>query len=273
MPPGIVSSSKPEQHLERRSARPAASGDDRLRQQLEAILLERRLQPLQPLNLAAMTRHGLVARGIHMHVIAALLGDVARRIGSAHELLGGAAFARDLDEPDAHADVEDLVLPDEPIVVDLAHDIVGDLARLLERTADEQQAELVAAEPSHGIGVADRLFDERRHLAQHVVARDVAAAIVHGLEAIEIEIAEHVTRRARVSDFDGLIEPALELASIDETRQGVVARLIRHLPRQAAQLGHVAHERHRAHQMPRSILERRDRELDRTASLPHPRAR
>src|SRR5690606_33797807 len=136
------------------AARGAGRRNDRLRHQLETILLERRLQPLQPLDLAAMARNGLVASRVDMHVIAALLGDIACRIGRTHDFLGGAAFTGDLDEPDADADVEDLVLPHESIVVDLAYDIVGDLASLLERTTDEQHAELIPAESSDGIGVA-----------------------------------------------------------------------------------------------------------------------
>jgi hypothetical protein len=40
-----------------------------------------------------MPRDRFIASGINMHVIAVLLGDVARRIGRAHHLIGRAALA------------------------------------------------------------------------------------------------------------------------------------------------------------------------------------
>jgi hypothetical protein len=67
-----------------------------------------------------------------VHVpVALLLGDVAGRVRGAQDLLDRVALARDLDDPDADADAEDPVLPDEPVLADRALDVVGDLARLV----------------------------------------------------------------------------------------------------------------------------------------------
>ena len=210
-----------------------------------------------------MARHGFVARRVHVHVVALALGDVAGRIGGAEYFLGRAALARDLDQADAHADVEDLVLPHEAVVVDLADHVVGDLPRFLQRAADQQQAELVAAETSDGVGVADRFLDERGDLAQHAVAGHVSAAVVDDLEAIEVEVAQHVARFVGVRQLERFFQPALELAPIDQAGERVVARLVRHLARDAAQLAYVAHDDDGADQLALLRAQRRDRQLDR----------
>ena len=74
---------------------------------------------------------------------------------------------------------------------DLAN-VLGDLPRLVERAAGEQHRELVAADARDGVGVAHALFEQRRDLAQQIVAGDVPARVVDELEAIEIEIADDV---------------------------------------------------------------------------------
>ena len=144
-----------------------------------------------------------------------------------------------LHEPDADADAENAVFPDEAVLVDRAPDVVGDLPRLVERASDQQDAEFVAAEARDRVGVAHRLADERRDLAQHVVAREMAARVVDGLEAVEVEVAHHVDLAAGPRNFERLAEAALELAAVDESGQCVVTRLVGHLLGQPAQLAHV----------------------------------
>jgi len=236
--------------------------------QLEAAVAQRRLQPLQPVDLAAAARRGLVARRVHVHVPALLLGHVAGRVGGAEQVLERAALAGDLDEADAHADAEDLVLPHEAELADGAHHVVGDLTRLLERAAGEQDAELVAAEAGDGVGVAHGVLDEPGHLAQHAVARAVPALVVDGLEAVEVEVAQHVARPAGVRLLERFLQAPLELAAVDEAGQGVVARLVGHLARQAAQVGHVANRDHRARELAGRVAQRRHAELDRALAFP-----
>ena len=93
-----------------------------------------------------------------------------------------------------------------------AHDVVGDLPRLVERATGEQHRELVAADARDGVGVAHALLQERRDLAQQVVARDVAAAVVDELEAVEVEIADDVADAFAARRIERRFEPALELA-------------------------------------------------------------
>ena len=199
-----------------------------------------------------------------MHVHAALfLGDVARGIGRVHEVLDRTAAAPDLDETDAHADVENLVLPDEAVVVDGTHHVVRDLPRLLERTAHQQQGELVAADASRGVGVAHRLFDDGGDLAQHVVAGGVPARVVHHLEPVEIQVAQGMGRIARLSGVHRLAQPALELAPVHEAGERIVTGLISHLPGQAPQFAGVVHDEHEAERFLGLRLERRHADLHR----------
>ena len=234
--------------------------------QLEAVVLERRLQQLQPQDLAALAGIGLVARRVHMDVTALVLRDVAGRIRGVQQVLDGGALDRHFDQAHADADAEDLVLPDEAVVVDRAHDVVGNLPGLLERAARQQDGELVAAEAADGVRIADRVLDERGDLPQHAVARDVAAFVVDGLEAVEVEVAQHVPRAAPRC-FQRFLEPALELAAVHQPGEGVVARLVRHHPREATQVAHVAQRDDGTVDAAIRVAHGRHRQFDRTLAV------
>src|SRR6185437_5923101 len=119
-----------------------------------------------------------------------------------------------------HPDVEYPVPPHEAVVPHGAADVVGDLARLLERTADEQHAELIASQAPDGVAVAHGVAQELGDFAQHAVAGEMAARVVDHLETIEVEVTQHVLAVAAVADLDRLLQAPLELTSIDQTRQG-----------------------------------------------------
>ena len=178
---------------------PSLRMHDGLEIQLEFVVAQRALQLLQPVDLAAVARVRLLARRIHVHVHAALLlGDVAGGIGRIHEVLDGTAAAADFHQPDADADVEDLVLPHEAVIVDGPHHVVGDLARLLERTPTSSNAN---SSPPMRPAVSESRTASlmmRRHLAQHIVAGGVPAGVVDHLESVEIEVAQGVRRVARL---------------------------------------------------------------------------
>ena len=90
----------------------------------------------------------------------------------------------------------------------------------------------------------------------------MAAGVVDDLEAVEIEVTQHVRGLAAPRGFRGLVEPALELAPVHEAGERVVRRLVRHLPVQAAQLGDVVQQDHRANEFAVVIAQRRCGELD-----------
>ena len=267
---GIVA--QPYQHLHRRTLIVGREGgDDRLAVELEAAVAQRRLQRLQPLDLAGLARVDLIARRIHRHVAALALGHVAGGIGRGERFLHAAAVARDLDQADADADVEDLVLPHEAEIVHRAAHVVGDLARLFQRAAHQQHAELIAADARHGIRVAHRVAQDLGDIAQHGVAGHMAAGVVDGLEAIQVQVAQHVRAIAAVRGVDRFLQPALELAPVDQPGQRIVRGLVGHLARHAAHLGDIVQQHHRADGLPGLHADRRGRQLDqvlRAAGLP-----
>ena len=90
----------------------------------------------------------------------------------------------------------------------------------------------------------------------------MTAGVVDDLEAIEIEVTQHVRRLATSRGFRRFVEAALELAPVHEARQRVVRRLVRHLPMQAAQLGDVVQQDDRANELAALIPQWRCGELD-----------
>ena len=96
------------------------------------------------------------------------------------------------------------------------------------------------------VRVADRVLDEGRHLAQHVVAGGVAAGVVDRLEAVEVEIAQRVHHVAGLRGIDGFLQAALEFAAVHQPGERIVARLVSHLAGDAAQFAGVVQHQHHA---------------------------
>ena len=254
---------QPHQHLHRRPPLLGVRRNDHLLVQVEAVFLERALQALQPLDLTGVAGEGLIARRVHHHPPAALfLGDVAGGIGGRQQLFQRAALARDLHQTHRHAAVEDLVLPHEAVFAHRAGEVIGDLPRLVQRTADQQRAELVTAEAPDRVAVAHRVAQQLGDLAQHAVPGEVTAGVVDELEAIEVEITQHVLAIAAVAALDRLRQAPLELAAIDETGERVVRRLVRHLAGEAAHFGDVMQQHHCTEQLLGAVADGRSRQLD-----------
>ncbi len=219
---------QPDEDLHGRATAILAVGrDNGLVIQLEAIVLERALQALQPLNLAGVPGERLVACRINDDAAGTLfLRDITSRIRCGEQLLQSTAFAGDLHQADGDADVENLVLPDETVVADGATDVVRDLPRFLERTAHEQHAEFVATEASDRVAVTYSIAQDLGDLPQHAVTGEMAAGVVHDLEAVEIEITQDVLTIAAMPALDRFLEAPLELPPVDEARERIVRCLI-----------------------------------------------
>ena len=129
----------PQQHLNGRAvADPPSQRNDRLGVQLEAVFLQRNLDTLQPLDLSALASNRLVPRGIYVDSSAALLlGDIAGGISGAQHALHGATGVAYFHQANTDADVEYLVLPNEPMVSDRLAGIISDLAGLFQGTPDQ----------------------------------------------------------------------------------------------------------------------------------------
>ena len=240
-------------------------GHDRLGHQFEASVLQRGLQLLQPLDLAGGAGEGFVPRRIDDHLPRALaLGHVAGAVRSGQGVLDGTALARQLDETDAGAHLEYPVLPDEPEITDLAAQVVGDLAGLVERAARQQQRELVAAETGHRVGIAHPFAQQTGDVTQQDVARQVPAGVVHRLETVQVDVAEHMRAVAAAGAGDRVVEPPLELAAIDQAGEGIMRGLIRQLPREATQFRDVMHEHRSTGDLALGAAHRRSGQFDRT---------
>ena len=74
----------------------------------------------------------------------------------------------------------------------------------------------------------------------------MTAGVIDGLETIEVEVAQHVTGIATMSDVDSFLQAALELASVDQPGERIVRRLVGDLPGQAAGFGDVMQLQHSA---------------------------
>ena len=121
-------------------------------------------------------------------------------------------------------------------------DVVGDLPRFVERTAREQHRELVAADTRDGVRIAHRCFNSEEISRSRLSPAMWPLRVVHELEAVEVEIAHDVAHTLAARRIESGVEPALELGAIHETGERVVARLVRHLAREPAQLAHVVED-------------------------------
>src|SRR5690606_37344345 len=69
-------------------------------------------------------------------------------------------------------------------------DAFGDIERAGDIRLGQQHDELLAAEASGGVDVADAALDDTGGTAEHVVAGLVAEAVVNALEVVEIDDEE-----------------------------------------------------------------------------------
>ena len=90
----------------------------------------------------------------------------------------------------------------------------------------------------------------------------MATGIIDQLEAVEVEEAERVVRIAGLGGVDRLLQAALEFAPVDQAGERVMARLVGHLPRDAAQLAGIVQHEHGTERAAILAAQRRDVELD-----------
>src|SRR5438132_256095 len=156
-----------------------------------------------------------IARLQDMHAVASrLLRGVAREIGSAHQLGDVRAFPADDDHPDAHADLEDFLVPHETEVGDCLAQLLGDFKGLAFVALHEQYAEFVATEARKSVGPADVVLERCPELEQEAVAGHVSAGVVYDLELVEIEEHDGVCAVLGFGEAVLIVEAVLELAAV-----------------------------------------------------------
>jgi hypothetical protein len=136
-----------------------------------------------------------------------------------------------------------------------------DRRRLLLVRAVEQEAELVAAEARDRVARAEGLLEPACDGGQKLVARIVSEAVVHPLEAIEVD-DEHAERRPRARRVrDRLVEPVAEERPVRHPREAVVVGLMRQLLLEPHSLRDVAGIHHHSANAP-VLAEIRDMGLE-----------
>ncbi|OIQ92176.1 hypothetical protein GALL_258530 [mine drainage metagenome] len=89
----------------------------------------------------------------------------------------------------------------------------------------EEQHELVAAGAGDGIDVADAAGYRDRHIDQQLVADGVAKAVVHVLEAIEVDENDRDGLAVPLRQGDGVLQPVVEQIAVGKPGERVVVRL------------------------------------------------
>ena len=90
----------------------------------------------------------------------------------------------------------------------------ADLLRVLGPAVVQQHGEFVAAEARDDVVRANPLLQHFTELAQQFVASDVAAGVVHRLEAIEVEVEHRVLDPGRQRHLERSLQPQLEFAAV-----------------------------------------------------------
>ncbi len=199
----------------------AALVDDRLIEQREAVVLDRRAQiRFQDL---AVGQIGVHRRVVDDGAVAALvLGAVERHVGVAHDVGGAGAILVDHRDADGGAD-HDVVAGDRIRRADGGDQPLGKPRHLDVVVADRgDHREFVAAQPRHQVVAAQRVRQAQRGVADQLVADVMAERVVDVLEVIEVDIEHGGGRRARAHLLDHRLQPLAEEDAVGQSAQRVV---------------------------------------------------
>ena len=215
--------------------------DHRLVVQDELAVVDGALQVR--LELEALERR-VVHRGFEdlVAALAGLLGHVHRDVGVPQQLLGALGTAgpgvggRDADRGAG----EDLLALEVERTLERREDPRGDLGRVDPVPAVlEQDRELVAAEPSGGVGLPERVLQPLADLAEHPVARRVAERVVDRLEVVQVHEQDRDREVVPRLPLDHVLDAVLEQRPVREPRDRVVERLVLELLLERLALGDV----------------------------------
>ena len=121
----------------------------------------------------------------------------------------------------------------------------GDLRAVVHGVGGGQdEAELVAAEARHRVFGAHAALQALRHLAQQQVTCRVAVQVVHGLEAIEIQVEHGGAPAMAARRVEHLRKAVLEQQPVGQASEGVVARIVGQACLQVLARGDVLHHGH-----------------------------
>src|SRR3954469_1848019 len=177
-------------------------------------------------SLALLRRDGECVAARDDAVPSGLLCGVERLVGRGQELLrrGRRRQARDAE---AGGDPQlGPVVEDDGRRLDRLPDALGELRAAGEVGAGEDERELLPAPASRGVDLADGRVEDPSHRAQHDVAGRVPVAVVHALEAVDVEEDERHLAALRTCDARDLDrERLLGMAAVREPGETVDERL------------------------------------------------
>ncbi|MEA3411395.1 MAG: hypothetical protein U9R74_07630 [Pseudomonadota bacterium] len=90
----------------------------------------------------------------------------------------------------------------------------------------KDDTELVSAEPGERVGLAQTALQRLGKLTQQRIARRMSAAVIDDLESVKIEKQHRRLTPGGLAKCQALVEPALELETVQQTRERIVGRLI-----------------------------------------------
>ncbi len=153
-------------------------------------------------------------------VLAEVLGAVERRVGALEEPRGGLAVA---ELGDAGRDPDHLAAGDRHVHEAVVHPL-EELRGVVRRRLRHDHRELVAADAAADVDGPDLVAEALRDLGEDGVARQVADAVVDGLEVVEVDDQERqppvVALRAERLAAKRLVEVALVEEAGERVRLG-----------------------------------------------------
>ncbi len=193
---------------------PAREVEDRLVDDDQLVLLERGLDVAHDAGIdAAAQHHRLVAR--------VALRRVHLPVGSRQELLCGRAVVGEHRPADAAVDLHGSAVDAKRPAQRIAQPADEGSRPVVAPGTHREDDELVPADASHGVRLADDRLEASCERLQHEIARAMSADVVHVLEAVEVDRdqGERLARAARPAE--GLLDAIVEEHAVRKARQWI----------------------------------------------------
>ncbi len=100
---------------------------------------------------------------------------------------------------------------------------------MIQRAVLHEDPELVPSEPRKGVPFANLGLELHAELAQQLVTGDMTAGVVDHLELVQVQVTHHVLAVSAAGRFQHVVQSLFEGATVQQSRKGVVGRLISEL--------------------------------------------
>lgn len=256
---------QPQQHLEMQA--PLAVGLQRcnaLGVQAKALLLQRHAYACHPFHLADVASVLAIVAAVDVDAVAAaLLGAVAGHVGHAQQVLGRLDLAADVHQADAQPRAQHLLAPVHVQGLGRLAQLLGNAQGGLGRAVLQKNAEFISAQPREGVGLAQVVQQQAADLAQHLVARRVAAGLVDELELVQVHVQHGRGPQPVLALVEQALQAALELDAVLQPGQPVVAGMPRQLVQVLLLARDIPEHDHRTGRALPAAADGRPHELDR----------